>query len=163
MRAGGLAVGAGDAAHPHAARSIAVDLRGNVPELLAKATHGRVGHRPIRIPAKPVGLPQHGGRSPLDGLGDETPGIGAFAGEGSEQVTLADAAAVATHAIDPDHAQRFEDSARIEVLRAHTSSFASAGPTTGIDGVMGASGATRSMRSASAMTALNTGAATMPP
>ena len=98
--AGGLAVGAGDAAQPHRFGGPAVELVREKSCLRPEVLEARVGHLPAAVPGETVALPDDRRAATLDRLRDVTPAIGSLAGPGEERCTGRGPPAVGGQAFD---------------------------------------------------------------
>ena len=128
-----------------------------------------MGTRQAESQLKAVGFPDDGSGAGANRLRYQLARIHLAAGNGDEDVARLDATAIGG---EPRHRHtQAVDECGIEACvrplaarrHAHTSSRTSGTVSTGTMSVSGASGAIDSMRSASDITRLNTGAATVPP
>jgi len=177
----GLAIGAGDAHHAHAARRLPMETGGDGACLLLQPLHDDQGRgarllQPANPCLRPVAtrLGQHQARAPGNGLVEMFQPMAALSPAGEKQVARLHFPAVQRHAGHRErhpapfgYAQSLEQVARpagLATLRSggHQGCFSASARRTAWR-VSRASGGTLSSRSASSITAANTGAATNPP
>ena len=159
MRAGSLAVGAGDATDPERLRGAAVELVREEARLRFEVFHRRVRHAPAAVPGKAFAFPHHRRAAELDRLGDVAPAIRGPARPGEERRPDRGAPAVGGETFDHCTLAREQ---RENVVN-YVFSFASSPSPGSSIGASGASCGAPSRRSAPCITCANTGAATWPP
>ena len=163
VRAGSLAVGAGDPGHPHLARRL---RRRRAPPWHRGARANPPTPDSARASADPSRIPcgSHSTRAAPAAIACGMYGapVAALARQRNKRIACAAPCGCRCKPGDR-HAQRGEHGG-IEVTRPRSYLFPHFGQASnGFSGASGASGGTARMRSASAITALNTGAATTPP
>src|SRR5687767_1865234 len=147
--------------------------------MTAQFPHAVIAQPPLRVPLEALALPHHARRPVCHRLGNEVPAVASLPGIRDEGVARLERAAVVRQPPHTEGLDRFPVGGRQPagclafgawslMLGAcpwhHTSSLISCVPAAGSTTLStGASGAVASMRSAPAITSLNTGAATAPP